>query len=464
MMLNVLAWAALAAVCVRADPVDSFYPDLTDPSAITKPTYETMMQGAKRETRNETSDGSYAYCSMPHPDVSFYEEPGPVKNQSVKANLTNLLYIQRHQKRTAYHIFPEGENDVYLCSNLRTYTYAGPSDPEEIDPMPMYTQTYVDPQNPLNKRFTNSSCQFPQLTLGGYLDGVQHGQDLRKLYMDKYHVIPGVPDEKHMWMRSSTAALTQDSAGGVLRGLWTNFRGDMPVPLYVQADSIDTHEPSCKRADWLKSEAQKSDAWKKHMDETSSLRKELESLLKTNTSDWQDDWDHYNDNFQARLCNGYELPCSNNGPDKCVTKEQAQQVFAAGDWEYNYMWVSRENVKEAIQLTSGLYIQDLIGQLHEMKDENSELQYVHHFMHDGDIGPLAGSLGIESLRWPGMASNIAIELWTTDDHQTFVRVLYSGHTIRSKHGNLDWMPFDDFIKLWSEYVPKNFVSQCNKTS
>ena len=196
------------------------------------------------------------------------------------------------------------------------------------------------------------------------------------------------------------------------------------------------------------------------MQETSALRKDLEAILQTNASDWQKDWDHYNDNFQARLCNGYELPCSLDDPSKCVTPEQARQVFVAGDWEYNYNWVSRENVTEAIKLTSGLYIRDLIEQLKELSSGKSELQYVHHFMHDGDIGPLAGSLGIESLRWPGMASNIAIELWTTDDKKTFVRVLYSGHTIRSRHGNLDWMPLDAFLHMWSQYVPTDFAAQC----
>ena len=59
-----------------------------------------------------------------------------------------------------------------------------------------------------------------------------------------------------------------------------------------------------------------------------------------------------------------------------------------------------------------------------------------------------------------MASNIAIELWPTDDKKTFVRVLYSGHTIRSRHGNLDWMPLDAFLHMWSQYVPTDFEAQC----
>lgn len=29
----------------------------------------------------------------------------------------------------------------------------------------------------------------------------------------------------------------------------------------------------------------------------------------------------------------------------------------------------------------------------------------------GDIGPILGALGIKALRWPGMGSNIAFEVW-----------------------------------------------------
>ena len=460
-LLQLVSLALIASCGLSAKPIDSFYPNLSNPSSIVNPKYNPLMKGGKRETRNGTSDGSYSYCSMPHPNVAFYEEPTPIKNGSIHANLTKLLYIQRHQKRTMYHVFPNGEKEIYFCNDIRPHVYVAPSADGEIQPMPVFAQTYVDFLNPLYRTFTNSTCQFPQITLGGFLDGVQHGKELRELYGDKYHVIPDQPDPHRVWMRSSTAALTQDSASGVLRGIWPDVQG--PLPLFQQADQVDTHEPSCDRADSLLSAAKKTDAWKKHLSVTKHLRKELEAILQTNVSDWQSDWDHYNDNFQARLCNGYQLPCSNDDPTKCVTKDQARKVFAAGDWEYNYYWVARDNVTEAIRLTSGLYIKDLIEQLKEMNSGNSDLQYVHHFMHDGDIGPLAGSLGIKSLRWPGMASNIAIELWTANDGKNYVRALYSGHTIHSRHGNMEWMPFDDFISYWSKFVPANFVSQCKKS-
>ncbi|WFD28458.1 hypothetical protein MNAN1_003469 [Malassezia nana] len=456
-MIKIVSSLALVLV-VHAAAVDSFYPNLTNPNIIEHPPYDSMMHGAKHETRTGPSDGAYNYCSMPHPSVSFYKEPKPVANGTVKADLHALLYIQRHQKRTAYNLFPYGENQVYDCSDAQPFSYTGASSSASPKPLPVYAATYVDRENPLYDTLTNSTCQFPQLTVGGFLDGVQHGRELYELYGDKYHVIPHEPSPKTVWLRSSTAPLTQGSAGGVLRGLWPHY--DKPLPLHQQIDSIDSHEPPCDYSDTLKSASQKTAAWEKHLNVTESLRKELAAMLFTNNRDWNSNFDHYNDNFQARLCNGYKLPCDQSGSDKCVSAEQARQVFVAGDWEYNYYWVDRENVTEAIQLTSGLYIKDMLKQLQDMVDGKSSLKYIHHFMHDGDIAPLAGSLGIRSLRWPGMASNIAIELWKTDDKQTFVRVLYSGHTLQSRHGNMDWMPFDRFAHVWRQYVPRDFVRQC----
>ncbi|WFD20573.1 hypothetical protein MCAP1_002820 [Malassezia caprae] len=450
--------ALVLAFSVRAASVDSLYPNLTDPSVINHAPYDSLMHGDKYETRKGKSDGSYNYCSMPHPTTSQYKEPEPVANGTVKANLTALLYIQRHQKRTAYNLFPYGENEHYDCSDAEPFLYMGASNSSQPKPLPVYAATYVDRQNPLYATLTNSTCQFPQLTVGGFLDGVQHGKELYELYGEKYHVIPSEPSKETVWLRSSTAPLTQGSAGGVLRGLWPHY--NKPLPLHQQIDSIDSHEPSCDYMDTLKSASMSTKSWKKHLKVTESLRKELAHMLFTNNSDWNSDFDHYNDNFQARLCNGYKLPCDQSGSGKCVTNEQARQVFVAGDWEYNYYWVDRENVTEAIQLTSGLYIKDMLKQLQEVESGKSSLKYMHHFMHDGDIGPLAGSLGIRSLRWPGMASNIAIELWKTDKHQTYVRALYSGHTLQSRHGNMDWMPFHKFVHIWSQYVPRDFVAQC----
>lgn len=55
--------------------------------------------------------------------------------------------------------------------------------------------------------------------------------------------------------------------------------------------------------------------------------------------------------------------------------------------------------------------------------------------------------------------------WTrrTKEHQYFVRVLYSGHSLRTAHGDLDWVPLSDIVKRLMINVPDDIVSMCNDT-
>jgi hypothetical protein len=52
------------------------------------------------------------------------------------------------------------------------------------------------------------------------LDGYQHGKDIWAVYGAKLGLIPEFPDQKKVWFRSTESPLTQQSAGGVLRGIW----------------------------------------------------------------------------------------------------------------------------------------------------------------------------------------------------------------------------------------------------
>lgn len=278
----------------------------------------------------------------------------------------------------------------------------------------MYGQTYSDPSNPFLANYVNGSCQYPQLTIGGYLDGYQHGRDLGAVYRDQLQLIPSSPDEnngKKIWLRSSTSALTQGSAGGVLRGVWPEFNA--PLPLHQQASGVDTVDQgySCSARSEVLSAIESTAEWNEHLTVTQSLRNHLATMFDADTSSWMSNFDHFSDNFQARLCNGYELPCSLQNETQCATVGQAEEVFRAGDWEWNYWWRHNANATRYIQLVEGLFIGEIVRHLEAVQQGTSELVYSHSFVHDGDIGPILGALGIKALRWPGMGSNIAFEVW-----------------------------------------------------
>ncbi|PYH49352.1 histidine acid phosphatase [Aspergillus saccharolyticus JOP 1030-1] len=461
-MISLLFSLFTSAVAAR----DTFYPPLNHTTFITNTslgTYGGIYSAPADQASSPSADDVYNYCSMPHPRLETYSLPLPIVNGSTSGRLVYLEYLQRHQRRTPYNILPGGENQAYNCNNLQPFLYAAPTS-QNPSPLHVYAQSYSDPTNPFLATYVNGSCQYPQLTVGGFLDGYQHGRDLRAVYLYKLHLIPSDPAEesgRKVWLRSSSSALTQESAGGVLRGLWPEYQGSLP--LHQQAASVDTVDQgfSCSARSDLLSAIESTPVWKEHLTVTASLRNQLADMFDANTSSWMSTFDHFADNFQARLCNGYSLPCSLKDESRCATQQQADEVFRAGDWEWNYWWRHNANATRYIQLVEGLFIGEVVQHLEAVAKGTSTLVYSHSFVHDGDLGPVLGALGIKALRWPGMGSNLAFEIWETADSEHYARVLYSGRAIETIHGTLDWVPLSSLLAILRPFVPEDIVSMCS---
>lgn len=310
----------------------------------------------------------------------------------------------------------------------------------------------------------NGTCQFPQLTYGGLEDAFQHGQDLWKLYGEELKLLPNYPDPSRVFHRASSSTLTENTAGGVIRGMWPLYI--LPVPLYQQGTGVDTISEgySCPIIGTLQSQYESASVWQQHFQVMAPVVDSLDSITVGDASAWHASFDHYNDNFQSHTCNGYSLPFSVSNSDTCVSQQQADQVFNAGDFEWNYYWVAQENTTDYITGTEGLFIGEISQHLTQVSLGKSSLKFSHIFAHDGDVGSVAGALGIELLRWPGMDSNIAFELWEETTGKTkeyFVRVLYCGAPIRSTKGDLNWMALDNFQNILGEYINPNMVEFCN---
>ncbi|KAF7910046.1 uncharacterized protein EAF01_003764 [Botrytis porri] len=453
---------------------DSFYPTgLNDTSYITNTSlgsYGGIYSARGKSTTSNITYGTYDYCSMPHPRVQEYRLPSPVANGSVKADLVYLEYLQRHQRRTMYNVLPSGETVPFDCSDILPYLYAGPQDTTLEQPIPVHASTYTDPHNPFLSNYISGTCQYPQLTIGGLSDGYQHGRDLSGVYgaTGKLSLFPTTPSLEKTYFRSSESPLTQQSAGGVLRGIWPKYQGS--ISLHQQASSLDTVNAgySCPAIASTLAKIKSTAEWQAHLTATSALRTTLGNMFNADSSAWQGTMDHFADNFQARLCNGYSLPCSPTNASNCVNQEMADEVFRAGDWEWNYYWRANPYVQEYIQVVEGLFIGEIVSRLENVANGTIKGgKYGHTFVHDGDIGPVAGALGINALRWPGMGSNIAVEIWklrnpvspAIDGH--FARVLYSGQPMQSSHGNLDWVPLQTLLGILKQFVPTDIVTLCN---
>lgn len=60
-----------------------------------------------------------------------------------------------------------------------------------------------------------------------------------------------------------------------------------------------------------------------------------------------------------------------------------------------------------------------------------------------------------------MGSNIAFELWKVGNGSLYVRVLYSGQSMKTIHGTLDWILLSQLVDILNPFVPKDIVTLCN---
>ncbi|ORY77316.1 histidine phosphatase superfamily [Protomyces lactucae-debilis] len=403
----------------------------------------------------------YNYCSMPHVSPETYSLPEAIRNRSVDARLVLVQVIQRHHKRTPYNIPDAGEPVDWHCDDISLF---GDGDTNDGHAAHIYQQTYTSPLNPWSAQ-VRGTCQFPQLTAGGLQDALQHGRDLSAVYKQRLGLSKpparGDLDQQDAFFRYSRAALTQATASGVLGG----FYGSSPVseiPLYAQnnlVDSLDGGYP-CPAVSRLRDEMEASDAWQAHLTQTATLRQRLEAVLQTNAGRWQTDFDHYADYFQGKTCHGQPLPCHAQNASLCVSQEDVDSVFRLGDWEWDYTWRTSSTARQHITAARGVLIAELLGLLERKKAGETQIRYAHVFAHDGDLGPLLGSLGVPSVRWPGMGAEIVFELYETTAGVFMVRVLYGGQPIESTHGSLSWIALDDFAKMWRAYVPEDARAVC----
>lgn len=119
-MLNInIGFIAIAAPAVLAlTPLETFYPpNLNDTAYIADASlgkYGGIFQASTRESNSTAAFGTYDYCTMPHPRAQEYKLPEAISNGSLSGSIVFLEYMQRHQRRTPYNIFPGGE----VCNGL----------------------------------------------------------------------------------------------------------------------------------------------------------------------------------------------------------------------------------------------------------------------------------------------------------------------------------------------------------
>lgn len=400
--------------------------------------------------------GVYNFCNMPHVRASEYATP------ELGFELQYVEVIHRHHKRTPYqsNTFPE-ENLQLSCSGTQMFYYGHVINRPE-DNVPVGWNSYQEPSNPfayIDPGF-NGLCQFPQISDGGLNDSFVHGQDLFGNYHTNLNFLSDSYNSSEVQFYATNNVITSQVAGALVKGM---FPGNNELVIVnVQRDASDSLEPglTCAGADLTKSLIYKEDGWVKHLNESESLYSELDLISGVDPTDsgWHQSWDHYFDNLAHRTCHGFDLPCNGS---RCITENEAFQVFRLGDYEYNYLYRVSPNSTYYSVARYGPWLVTLKDRLLNAVSGNSVVKYRHNIAHDGSLSPLLGALQIEYLRWPGMGAEVVFELWKkpTDGTQ-YVRILYGGQPLRTSGplGTADMISYEQFDAFLDSLVGGNSVT------
>ncbi|KAF1982796.1 phosphoglycerate mutase-like protein [Aulographum hederae CBS 113979] len=413
--------------------------------------------------------GTYNWCNMPHVRKDTYPEA------SGDLQLEYIEVIHRHHKRTPYasNQFPH-EDISWDCSDIGLSITSSPLLPDFSFPAAAtYWNISIPPSQPFAALLPspNSTCAFPQITHGGFLDSYQHGVDLATVYRSLLG--RGYSPEK-IKFRATNNIITSQVAGALIRGM---FRGRLPagdrpnIPLQIQPPQIDSLEPTypCPSSAALTSSIRSSAEWQDHLAASSALYNSLDAVSGVDPNDegWHSSWDRYYDALSARQCHEKPLPCSPSDPANCILQTQADTVYRLGQWEYSFQYRgSGPQTLQATQASFGVWISELAAHLRSKMSGESEVVYFHNVAHDGSVSRLLSILQLEKMVWPGMGAEVVFELYSrrgSGNHhgssgarstkKWYIRILWSGMILRSSNstlGEAEMLDADIFLNYIDE--------------
>ncbi|KAI0054788.1 phosphoglycerate mutase-like protein, partial [Artomyces pyxidatus] len=340
------------------------------------------------------------------------------------------------------------------CTNFLQFNYGGGG-------AQVYHNTLTPPTHPFRSQMWNGTCDEGQLTAGGLQDAIAHGKDFWELYHGTLGFLNQV-DESEIHIRTSTEDRTMQVASGMLFGM-DPASAQRSWPVYTQPSTIDSLVPSysCPQADAVRAAYQSVPAWTDHLSQNAGLKARLDATLGTaGLADWASWYDHFFDTFSSRTCNGHTLPCNSTGA--CVSEADAAQVFAIGDFEYNYIWNTAENATEYNQLTFGVMFSELAQNFISFSAGHETHRLRLYVGHDGSLIRLASGLGFgqqSSLRWPALGSEVVMEVWKLKG-EFYVRVLHEGTVVEG----MSWVPISVFVDKLQAQVPADIFQRCMQVS
>lgn len=293
-------------------------------------------------------------------------------------------------------------------------------------------------------------------------------------------------------VRASPSARTAQVASAFLAGMGVCKKdldgSQRSKKLIVQPDTMDGIVPSysCAHADSLRTAIEATPEWKRHLTDHAQVFAALHESLPTTKGvrAWNSWINHSFDLLTSRQCHGHSLPAG--GPNApAVNQSLANQVYAAGDWEYDYIWNRASSANDSssgaladeyVRYGTAVLVDELARDLKAVEEGRKGMPLVKLFVgHDGTMVRMLKTLAQSgTIRWPALGSEVVFEVWrhhAAKDSEAglFVRVFAYGTLLHSKADKLrtnnlsdrvEWTPLRDIIAHLESRIPDDLVEKC----
>jgi hypothetical protein len=202
--------------------------------------------------------------------------------------LAFAVVIARHGDRTPASVLPdEGLVSWNGCGVSRTDTIERRMLPGSTASFSGFS--YSPASNPYARGMWRGDCADGQLTSRGAKQHTELGASLRARYVQAFSLIPPIPDESLLSLRSSDVPRTRESAEHMIAALLPRgIAGAGPIPLgrrpWLVEDMIGNPQ-LCPRFAERRDEIMSSATWREREKQRAPLRKTLDSILGTAHAD-----------------------------------------------------------------------------------------------------------------------------------------------------------------------------------
>jgi acid phosphatase len=290
-----------------------------------------------------------------------------------------------------------------------------------------------------------------QLTGRGMRQELQRGDELRKKYIDQYHLLPAHYQNETMYVFATNFDRTLMSADSILLGLYTLGTGPRlsekipALPLLFQPIPVHTRP--------LESEPFIGDA------DPEKFNQQLTQYLYTQpqwiqkTQDLQTKLAVWNQATGLTLTNLHQLEALADALriykihriplPTALSNADVKEIIAVGSWAFT----TEYKTKEIAHLAGTPLLLKIADYLQTASQENTPLKYVLFVAHDSTVMSLLTTLGAPLTTPPPYAANVNVSLFRVEKGNYIVKVIYNGKPVVIPACNGTSCNLDQFTKL-----------------